>query len=366
MISTFSRETDRPRERREESDRSRALGLASKSRRAGRRAGRLPPARRARAGRGASRRAGSRRNNGQRGFRVTYARQLCEMRSSGAFWVGSLGRRARARRLQRCRRRRRPLRPRPARRALLRRSPPPARPRRRRHLARRRRVFQLRRVNLPSCWKTCAGRRPHRDWRNWQPQRSARAAAKRAAPSSRYSPSLGVVISPARFLSLSLSASCPFISRAGHELAPSLSNERKRETRRAGQSALLAALFDTALAPGGVLLYSTCATSPIENDDVVTALFATRPEASALALELPPHTGAERTARGVALFPDRCHGAGPIFFAAIRKKPAAETAPIHHHHPSGCGEEATTQDSTRFESSAPASPSRDASHSPPE
>ena len=86
--------------------------------------------------------------------------------------------------------------------------------------------------------------------------------------------------------------------------------------------AILAAGF-TALAPGGILVYSTCALSSLENDAVAGKLLKRR-GAQALLLplrddELP--SGAERTDHGVIILPDRAGGRGPIYCARFTKAP---------------------------------------------
>ena len=83
--------------------------------------------------------------------------------------------------------------------------------------------------------------------------------------------------------------------------------------------AILAAGF-TALKPGGILVYSTCALSPGENDGVVAKLLKRQSGRCAL---LPlPAGGAppgEATACGRIVLPDTTHGSGPIFWAVVTK-----------------------------------------------
>ena len=85
------------------------------------------------------------------------------------------------------------------------------------------------------------------------------------------------------------------------------------------------------LAPGGYLLYSTCALSPDENDGVVGRLLKRfsdvqicEPIASldcaafcSLSPELLPQP--ERTEFGAHVLPDRAGGAGPLYFSLLKK-----------------------------------------------
>lgn len=93
------------------------------------------------------------------------------------------------------------------------------------------------------------------------------------------------------------------------------------------QWALLSAAF-IMLAPGGCLVYATCALDPAENDGVVARLLGKRGADLALA---PPATllaaGGEATLHGVALMPDRVGGAGPMYVARIRKAPGIAASP---------------------------------------
>ncbi len=83
------------------------------------------------------------------------------------------------------------------------------------------------------------------------------------------------------------------------------------------QWSLLSSAF-LLLAPGGSLVYATCALSPAENDGPMERLFQKYGEA----LEddpLPCGGSSERTTRGVMYLPDRAGGAGPLYIARIRK-----------------------------------------------
>jgi 5-methylcytosine rRNA methyltransferase NSUN4 len=83
--------------------------------------------------------------------------------------------------------------------------------------------------------------------------------------------------------------------------------------------AILAAGF-TALAPGGILVYSTCALSPGENDGVVAKLLKRNAESCRL-LSLPACSAvrSEASACGRIVLPDSSEGFGPIFYAAVTK-----------------------------------------------
>ncbi|MDP3178497.1 MAG: 16S rRNA methyltransferase [Spirochaetaceae bacterium] len=89
----------------------------------------------------------------------------------------------------------------------------------------------------------------------------------------------------------------------------------------ARQWALLSSAF-LMLAPGGCLVYSTCALSPEENDRVAERLAAKYGAAAAFD---PPSlagapAGSEATERGVAVLPDRASGAGPMYVCRVRKR----------------------------------------------
>ena len=83
------------------------------------------------------------------------------------------------------------------------------------------------------------------------------------------------------------------------------------------QGSLLASAVD-ALAPGGFVVYSTCALSPLENDDVVKKILKKRPAMQLEEIaEIP--AGADRTECGVHILPDRTGGCGPIYCAKLSK-----------------------------------------------
>jgi 16S rRNA (cytosine1407-C5)-methyltransferase len=83
------------------------------------------------------------------------------------------------------------------------------------------------------------------------------------------------------------------------------------------QWALLSAAFRL-LAPGGSLVYATCALTEEENDEVARRL----PEKYGPAVELdePDFGEGEKTGCGRIILPDQCGGAGPMYVARFRKR----------------------------------------------
>lgn len=90
-----------------------------------------------------------------------------------------------------------------------------------------------------------------------------------------------------------------------------------RSKRLAAQAfAMLCAALE-ALKPGGVLLYSTCALSPLENDGVLRRLHKKR---AGRFHSLPPEAEAgETTEFGFQIWPDTAEGRGPIYMARLTK-----------------------------------------------
>ncbi|MCB0365021.1 MAG: RsmB/NOP family class I SAM-dependent RNA methyltransferase [Bdellovibrionaceae bacterium] len=83
------------------------------------------------------------------------------------------------------------------------------------------------------------------------------------------------------------------------------------------QYSLLASGIE-ALKPGGRLVYSTCALSPEENDQVIARALKKKPLVSSV--ETPqPSPFAERTEYGWIHLPDKCQF-GPLYFAVMEKK----------------------------------------------
>ncbi|MDC7126995.1 MAG: RsmB/NOP family class I SAM-dependent RNA methyltransferase [Spirochaetales bacterium] len=88
--------------------------------------------------------------------------------------------------------------------------------------------------------------------------------------------------------------------------------------------AMLAAAVD-AVKPGGVILYSTCSLSPLENDGVIDKLLKKRSdlvdiENLSLNSGFLEDLSAESTKYGLHILPDKNNGAGPIFMARLIKK----------------------------------------------
>jgi len=93
-----------------------------------------------------------------------------------------------------------------------------------------------------------------------------------------------------------------------------------------GEWALLSGAF-LVLAPGGRLLYATCALSPRENDEVVGRLLEKYGSSAEIVADppasfpdLPAPLIPEPTAFGFQVLPDESGGAGPLYFSQIRKK----------------------------------------------
>lgn len=99
------------------------------------------------------------------------------------------------------------------------------------------------------------------------------------------------------------------------------------------QWALLSCAFRL-LAPGGTLLYSTCALCPQENDEMIRRLIKkfnkeketfTFLEPNLLNIDLSSFSDVklpefERTEFGYQILPDKSNGAGPIYFCLIKKQ----------------------------------------------
>ena len=106
------------------------------------------------------------------------------------------------------------------------------------------------------------------------------------------------------------------------------------------QWALLSSAYRL-LSPQGILLYSTCALCPEENDGMIERLYKkfnkdgsafsllepdpdlNEVSAFAPSLTLP---GFEKTQYGYMIMPDRQNGAGPIYFSIIRKEKTCFTS----------------------------------------
>jgi 16S rRNA (cytosine1407-C5)-methyltransferase len=83
------------------------------------------------------------------------------------------------------------------------------------------------------------------------------------------------------------------------------------------QWALLSAAFRL-LAPGGSLVYATCALTEEENDGVVRRLREKYGDAAEP--DDPVLSGGEKTLYGSIILPDRSGGAGPMYVARFRKR----------------------------------------------
>ncbi|MBP7265079.1 MAG: 16S rRNA methyltransferase [Spirochaetia bacterium] len=91
------------------------------------------------------------------------------------------------------------------------------------------------------------------------------------------------------------------------------------------QWALLSSAF-LMLAPGGSLVYSTCALSPEENDGPVSRLV--KKYGQDVFLDAPEDVeGAERTDYGLLFLPDKAGGSGPMYVCRIGKKETAKGPP---------------------------------------
>lgn len=120
-----------------------------------------------------------------------------------------------------------------------------------------------------------------------------------------------------RFRAILLDAPC---SSERHVIAdPKALSQWTRNRPRAlsmRQWALLSSAF-LVLAPGGSLVYSTCALSPEENDEVVRRLM--KKYGSQVQLDRPDFTEGEETEFGTHILPDTSGGMGPMYVARFIK-----------------------------------------------
>ena len=88
-----------------------------------------------------------------------------------------------------------------------------------------------------------------------------------------------------------------------------------RSRRLAAQAyAMLAAAY-MAVKPGGVIVYSTCALSPLENDGVIGKLLSKR----SATLEMAESFPGEQMEYGIQITPDRDGGRGPMYISRLCK-----------------------------------------------
>ncbi|MGP1576163.1 MAG: SAM-dependent methyltransferase [Treponema sp.] len=90
------------------------------------------------------------------------------------------------------------------------------------------------------------------------------------------------------------------------------------------QWALLSAAF-LLLKPNGFLVYATCALSYEENDANILKLL--KKYGSAVNVHQPDCTG-EAARYGCLFLPDRCNGAGPLYFSLIEKNDMEHLKPV--------------------------------------
>ncbi len=82
------------------------------------------------------------------------------------------------------------------------------------------------------------------------------------------------------------------------------------------QYALLTAAL-LACKPGGRIVYSTCTVSDLENDLVIEKLLKKKEGLFKVLQTELPMPGAEKTAYGIRMWPDRCE-AGPIYYSVLQ------------------------------------------------
>ena len=72
--------------------------------------------------------------------------------------------------------------------------------------------------------------------------------------------------------------------------------------------------------PGGVITYSTCSISPLENDGVIERILKKKPdqiESVSDSNSIPDFV--EKTEFGYQIMPDQSGGFGPIFWSVLRR-----------------------------------------------
>jgi 16S rRNA C967 or C1407 C5-methylase (RsmB/RsmF family) len=90
---------------------------------------------------------------------------------------------------------------------------------------------------------------------------------------------------------------------------------RTRQLAMRQYSLLCSALLT--VRPGGVVVYSTCSISPLENEGVIERILKKKSDQVRLDLDGVSDGTGDRTAFGFQIFPDRHPGAGPIFWSRL-------------------------------------------------
>ncbi len=90
---------------------------------------------------------------------------------------------------------------------------------------------------------------------------------------------------------------------------------RTRQLAMRQYSLLCSALLS--VKPGGVVVYSTCSISPLENDGVIERLLRKKADSVRVDEDSLVDSGFERTGCGVQIFPDRFPGRGPIYWSRL-------------------------------------------------
>jgi 16S rRNA C967 or C1407 C5-methylase (RsmB/RsmF family) len=90
---------------------------------------------------------------------------------------------------------------------------------------------------------------------------------------------------------------------------------RTRQLAMRQYSLLCSALLT--VKPGGVVVYSTCSISPLENEGVIERVLKKKGDRVKLDLDGVSEGMGERNAFGFQIFPDRYPGTGPIFWSRL-------------------------------------------------
>jgi len=100
-------------------------------------------------------------------------------------------------------------------------------------------------------------------------------------------------------------------------LEPEWTRARTQNLAKRQYALLCSALL--ALKEGGVLVYSTCSISPLENDGVMERLFKRKSDQVVLLPIELTFPNSELTKYGVQIFPDRAAGSGPMYVCKLLK-----------------------------------------------